>query len=322
MSELAQAIWAGDSLTVADKLVTQKGAADQKGAAVNWDARKEKSGFIFPPLHFSAYHGRAKIAKLLLDAGGAVDQVDQYWRTPLSFASEQGHAAVTKLLIERGADINRSPSDGSTPLHNAACGGNLDVAELLMEAGANFNLTTKIPHVTALRRACFYGHLAIVKILASYGATRNLGDTKVAHDFGFPEIAAWLSAHADCTTPLHHPDLVPPSRARHLLRAGADLHAARDPGGRTPLSLARELQKSGDAPEGSTAWLVLRAAELGPEVVTGPWSRRNHLFWPETSRARAAELLWLGKWAVGEGKTEKTLPMAVWIDCIIPHAVE
>ena len=84
------------------------------------------------------------------------------------------------------------------------------------------------------------------------------------------------------TTALHHLVLVPPSRARGLLRAGADIHAANAPGAPTPLSLARELAASGGAPEGSTAWLVLHAAD--------PWTRVSHELFPTASRARAVSL--------------------------------
>ena len=106
---------------------------------------------------------------------------------------------------------------------------------------------------------------------------------------------------------------MPPPRARALLRAGADLHAARIPGACTPLSRARELAAAGDAPEGSTAWLLLRAAE--------PWSRATHAFFPDAVRERVAELLLVGaQLARGKGGVKRPMVMDVWVDFVLKHA--
>ena len=71
---------------------------------------------------------------------------------------------------------------------------------------------------------------------------------------------AWLAATTDWATPLHHLTIVPPERARALLRDGADVRSARAPGCVTPLDLARKLHEAGKAPPGSTAQMVMRAA--------------------------------------------------------------
>ena len=291
---LMAAIWAGDAVGVAAGL--------EEGTAIDWAGmgpEPDHGQHPIPPLHHAAAHGNVAVAKLLLGAGAQVNET------------------------------NAAPLHGWMPLHFAACysyqeRGQPAVAELLLEERADPNSSSNTADGTPLKIAVqTLGALDMVQLLCSYGATWQAA---TAAGWGGhiedDDVTDWLTATADCITPLHHPTLVPPERARRLLRAGADLHAAREQGGRTPLSIARELKKSGDAPEGSTAWLVLRAAELRPEVVTGPWSRHNHTFWSVASRARAAELLWLWKWTVGEGKTEKTLPMAVWVDGVMPHAVE
>jgi len=54
---------------------------------------------------------------------------------------------------------------------------------------------------------------------------------------------AWLAATADWATPLHHLSLVPPERARKLLRGGADVRAVRAPGCVSPLMLAQKIQE-------------------------------------------------------------------------------
>jgi len=245
-------------------------------------------------------------------------------RTPLHHVAQFGLAGVAEVLLDTaGVEVDRTDQGGWTPLHLAAFYGYPTIAELLLEAGAGVNRVNRAGE-TPLLLASRFGLLRLVQLLSSYGATRDLREVRWATRFGRSETAAWLIATADCTTPLHHPTLVPPERARRLMRGGADLRAAIEPGGRTPLSLARELDASGDAPRGSTAWLVLRAAEAIDQghALTGAWSRRNHYFWPPQVRARAAKLLWLGKWTVGEGEAaEKTLPLSVWVECIMPRAV-
>jgi hypothetical protein len=92
---------------------------------------------------------------------------------------------------------------------------------------------------------------------------------------------------ADLITALHYivppNDLVPPPRARALLRAGADINAARGANGTTPVHPARELEAEGNAPDGSTARLILRAA--------GPWTRETHGLFPDKRRAEACSLV-------------------------------
>ena len=51
------------------------------------------------------------------------------------------------------------------------------------------------------------------------------------------------------------------TRARALLRDGADIHAAAAPGGPTPLSLAQAMHAAGDVADSSAAQLVLDLLE-------------------------------------------------------------
>ena len=211
-------------------------------------------------LHHAARYGHAGIATLLLGAGADVHQCNEDGWTPLLVAALHGRTAFAGLLLGAGAKVDAVGGCGCTPLHAAArCWTNtLDVAELLLEAGADVNQLDKI-QFTPLLEAASRGKLALVKLFCSYGATRTGREVTVAMNGGQSSTAAWLTATANYTTPLHYvaQDLVPPLRARALLRAGAGLHAARAAGGPTPLSLARELEARGKAPAGSTAWLIL-----------------------------------------------------------------
>ena len=309
--DVMAAIWAGDAANVQARL--------QAGGMINWkETQPDQEGDPCQPLQHAAAYGHEGVTKLLLRAGAEVDVTMPEeessdsddssssvpaWRhsyfTPLALACYYGYPSVVELLLEAGADP--SPSGLST---------------------AGIKGTLGIPFGSH-GPTCKHIRLDVVKVLCSFRGSADEDEIEAAQTQGYyPTIAQWLADTADCATPLHYPSTVPPERARRLLRAGADLHAAREPGGRTPLSLARELDDNADAPKGSTAWLVLRAAELGTEVVSGAWSRHNHVFWPAASRARARELVWLWKRTVGEGKTEKTLPLGVWVEHVMKHAVE
>jgi len=308
---LMEAVWAGNAEVLDERL--------KEGEEVDWGARRGDSGHL-PPLHHAARHGHTAVVKLLLGAGAEVDAVNKYGSTPLHFApgNGNGHLHIAELLLQAGADVNTVNEYGWTPLHFAAEYGSLDLAELLLQAGAEVNAVGR-HGLTPLHFAAGYGnldfaelllqagadvnavdedgwtplrfatcgHLALVKLLCSYGATRNGEEVEKATDWGHPETAAWLTSTADYTTPLHYilppNDLIPPPRARALLRAGADIRAARTAGGPTPLRLARQLEAEGNAPDGSTARLILRAA--------GPWTRETHELFPAERRAEACSLV-------------------------------
>jgi hypothetical protein len=115
------------------------------------------------------------------------------------------------------------------------------------------------PHLpAALTEACRYGRLDFVKCLCSHGAFRNGTEMAEAEEEEHPEVVEWLRCTYDCITPLHHVHLVPPPRARALLREGADILAKRRANGPTPLSIARDLIVRGAAPPGSTPRLIVQ----------------------------------------------------------------
>jgi len=103
-----------------------------------------------------------------------------------------------------------------------------------------------------------------------------------------------------------------PERALALLRAGADIHAAYEPGGPTPLSLAQALAAAGRAAEGTAAFLVLEAAK--------PWSRKTHKYFPDPARARAVELLRVGQW-LKRLPNDFPIQFEVWETFVMPHMV-
>ena len=137
----------------------------------------------------------------------------------------------------------------------------------------------------------------------------------MATDSGNHDIATWLVLSRLWSTALHHLEFLTPERALALLRGGADLHAAAEPGGPTPLSLAQDLKAAGGAAAGTAAFLVLEAAK--------PWSRQTHKYFPAAARARAVEL-W--PWAFRFSRQPRfagaeQAMFDVWMTGVLGHAV-
>ena len=112
------------------------------------------------PLMYAARDGRLESARLLLDAGAAIEQADANAITPLIAAIANNHPDVARLLIERGADVNAMDWYGRTPLWTAVEARNMDfdnntfvnnvdrapllaLVDLLLEKGASPNARTK-----------------------------------------------------------------------------------------------------------------------------------------------------------------------------------
>lgn len=92
-------------------------------------------------LHIACQEGNAnsaKIARMLLDKGAAVDALNHKKVTPLMAASQHGHENIVRLLLEKGADVHRVNWKGDTALSLAKEHGHVRVAALLQEKGAKF----------------------------------------------------------------------------------------------------------------------------------------------------------------------------------------
>ena len=178
--------------------------------------------------------------------------------------------------------MNQADGNG-TPLYIACFFGHTEVVAKLLAANAEVDRTT-VNGSTPMSTACHNGHLRCVQLLSSYGARHPPsppGDSaeNYATSRGHHDVAGW-HPHPPLVDALHHLELLTPERARALLRAGADIHAAAEPGGPTPLSLAQDLSEAGNAKEGTAAFLVLEAAKL--------WSHKTHMVFPAPARARAS----------------------------------
>jgi ankyrin repeat protein len=110
------------------------GTADAAAALLDHgaDAAALGRGFMTgTALHSAVAARQAETARLLLDAGSPVDDVQEGGYTALHGAAAGGDAALVELLLERGADRTRTADDGQTPADMARGSSHPDVAALL-----------------------------------------------------------------------------------------------------------------------------------------------------------------------------------------------
>jgi len=243
------------------------------------------------PLYAASFGGHLAVVTRLLASGAGPSCQSMHGITPLHVASHNGHTEVMTALLAAGAAVNHPHSDRAAVLHFAAQNGHADVVSALLDAGAFVNQVCR--GFTPLHIAIHVGHSEVAKMLCSHGADRAIlepytGDTlqAIAARKGHSALAKWLVETAEWSSPLHHLSLTTAERARRLLRSGADPRASNGRGGPSPLSLATALAEAGQVSEGSTARLVLLAAER--------WSPVGHDVFPAAARERAVELVKLG----------------------------
>ncbi len=160
------------------------------------------------PLLYAARDGRLASARILLEAGADVNQLDPNGITPLLMAIANNHIEVARLFIDRGAAINVSDWYGRTPLWAAVETRNMDVDNsepfengvdrgpvleligLLLDKGADPNTrTTETPPIrrqmlrvtgslswvdftgqTPFLTASLAGDVTVMQLLLDYGA--------------------------------------------------------------------------------------------------------------------------------------------------------
>ena len=90
------------------------------------------------PLHFTAFYGNPRAARMLLQHHANMEALDRWNQTPLLLAQKRGFEAVAVALIEAGALMNSQVTARSSPTFLAAIEqGNTIVARKLIENGAD-----------------------------------------------------------------------------------------------------------------------------------------------------------------------------------------
>ncbi len=233
---------------------------------------KDSSGRT--PLHTAVYRNRAKIAKLLIDAGANVDlQATHGWGAPLHLAANLYRAEIAQLLLDAGANVDFQTKWGSTPLHLASSGYELSISDrqrredtvrVLLDANANVKLRDALEETPLHRAAALHvsdetsvlWHDAfdvVIRMLVDAGADvdakNNYGITPLHKAMysnrkadvvrAMVEVGADVNVkNNDGNTALHFASILGHADAIHVLvKAGADINVKRNDGN-TPLHLA------------------------------------------------------------------------------------
>jgi ankyrin repeat protein len=139
----------------------------QHGGAVN-EMRPDGS----TPLMLAAESGRIPVVGVLLRAGANLHQRDESGQNALMRAAKLGYADVVKALIAAGAHLGQRTLYGNTVMGLAVAGGRIAVAEVLLAAGVDVN-DTGSPNFTNLMLAAFAGHALLTGVLIRHGAQVN-----------------------------------------------------------------------------------------------------------------------------------------------------
>lgn len=115
-----------------------------------------------------------EIAKILINAGVSVDEIDNSELTPLLHSICQHNIPLILFLINKGADVNRrSEKLGLCPLHEGCFDyiitGNNEILRLLLSKGADVNAKDNIGR-TVLHRALITKKEELISLFLKYGA--------------------------------------------------------------------------------------------------------------------------------------------------------
>jgi ankyrin repeat protein len=120
----------------------------------------------FTALHFVCFFGQPEAARLLIEAGAAVDAVaaNPTRVMPLHSAASARNLEAARLLLEHGAPVNARQQGGWAPIHAAAQNGDRPLVELLLKHHADPKLANdagKTPAMVAIEK----GHEEVAALL-------------------------------------------------------------------------------------------------------------------------------------------------------------
>jgi ankyrin repeat protein len=120
----------------------------------------------FTALHFACFFAQPEAARLLIEAGAAVDAVaaNPTRVMPLHSAASARNLEAARFLLEHGAPVNARQQAGWVPIHAAAQNGDRPMVELLLKHHADPKLTND-DGKTAAMVAREKGHEQIAALL-------------------------------------------------------------------------------------------------------------------------------------------------------------
>jgi ankyrin repeat protein len=138
------------------------------------------------PLLFAARNGDLETARVLVDAGADVNDLDAAGASALVIAAHSAHGPLGIYLLEQGADVNAAGS-GYTALHAAVLRSQVELVEALLDHGADVNavvehgsngrrfsadysIRAQLIGTPAIWLAAKYGEVEILRTLIERGA--------------------------------------------------------------------------------------------------------------------------------------------------------
>ena len=120
----------------------------------------------FTALHLACFFAQPEAARLLIEAGAAVDAVaaNPTRVMPLHSAASARNLEAARFLLEHGAPVNARQQAGWVPIHAAAQNGDRPMVELLLKHHADPKLTND-DGKTAAMVAREKGHEQIAALL-------------------------------------------------------------------------------------------------------------------------------------------------------------
>jgi ankyrin repeat protein len=221
------------------------------------DAREEDNE---TPLHSAAWRSQVAIGRLLVERGSDLEARNHWGRTPLLVvARETGNADMARLLIDAGAAINVRDRGGESSLDLAAWRGFADLVDLLLDNGAELPTAGSNNSQLIVMFAADKGLDRLFNLCVDAGVDlgmRNEGNGSLLHSASQGGSAAIVARLLDAgfdpnerdrygRTPLHYAaELGREEAARMLLAHGADINA-RSLGGETALNTAQWVERAG-----------------------------------------------------------------------------
>jgi len=110
------------------------------------------SGDGFTALHFACFFAQPEAARILIDAGAAVDAVaaNPMQVMPLHSAASARNLEAARLLLEHGAPVNARQQGGWAPIHAAAQNGDRPMIDLLLKHKADSNMANDAGRTPAM----------------------------------------------------------------------------------------------------------------------------------------------------------------------------